>query len=88
LATFGFWRSFGCECGTDRNIKSTAPGDVSVRWDSRVSKLGLFPPPLWLGRGRYESQHWVLYLNLTTPTPDPSPQGGGEHAESVALLRG
>jgi hypothetical protein len=35
-----------------------------------------FPPPLWgrVGRGVI-----VRHSCKTTPTPNPSPQGGGEH---------
>ena len=47
--------------------------------------LSPFPPPLW-GRVR-EGGHIGLpgFLN-TTPTPNPSPQGGGEKSERDSSL--
>src|SRR5512144_2181940 len=61
------------------------------------SKLGLLPPPCggglgragggWGGGGGGGGGGWLLLRELcpptATPTPNPSPQGGGEHTEWV-----
>lgn len=47
----------------------------------------LFPPPLW-GRVREGVNRRIAMNRLfKTPTPNPSPQAGGEHAEFAARLR-
>jgi hypothetical protein len=38
-----------------------------------------------MGRGVVQDGK-CRYLNRTTPTPNPSPQGGGEHTEYAALF--
>jgi hypothetical protein len=43
---------------------------------SLARTLVLFPPPLW-GRVREGGTPQTL-RTVATPTPDPSPQGGGE----------
>ena len=43
--------------------------------------LRLFPPPL---RGRVREGGRALAHHLWTPTPNPSPQGGGERTEYPA----
>src|SRR5262249_29686909 len=51
-------------------------------------ELGVLPPPLWgrAGEGGWcVWQHWCT--NLATPTPNPSPQGGGEYIEYAATAR-
>ena len=49
----------------------------------RAARLRLLPPPLWgrVGEGVARSR---LTAMLTTPTPNPSPQGGGEHIAFAA----
>src|SRR5262249_44560638 len=54
------------------------------------SELGLLPPPLW---GRAGEGGWCGDMMMappekhrTTPTPNPSPKGGGEHTEYAAAL--
>ena len=42
---------------------------------------GLFPPPL---RGRAREGGRAVVRHLSTPTPNPSPQGGGERTEYAA----
>jgi hypothetical protein len=49
--------------------------------------LGLLPPPLWGRVGEGGGAVWQRRrFNLATPTPNPSPQGGGERTESAAPL--
>jgi hypothetical protein len=43
--------------------------------------LGLFPPPLW---GRVREGGGAIVRRRSTPTPNPSPQGGGERTEYAA----
>src|SRR5262249_34958683 len=44
-------------------------------------RLGLLPPPLW-GRAGEGVVLWQRErASLATPTPNPSPQGGGERTE-------
>src|SRR5439155_25805019 len=48
-------------------------------------RLGLYPPPC--GEGRREAPGWGSCGEPLTapPTPNPSPQGGGEYTECAAL---
>jgi hypothetical protein len=53
--------------------------------DQRCVKLGLLPPPLW-GRVGEGGGPIARIERVITPTPNPSPQGGGEHIEFAALF--
>src|SRR5262245_1099925 len=47
--------------------------------NQREHELGLLPPPLWGRGGEGGGAVWQrVHANLATPTPNPSPQGGGE----------
>src|SRR5262249_5879498 len=52
-------------------------------------ELDLLPPPLWgrAGEGgvRRDNGGATCEGNRATPTPNPSPQGGGERTERVSL---
>src|SRR5262249_62196427 len=51
-------------------------------------ELSLLPPPLWGRVGEGGGAHGKRRcVNLATPTPSPSPQGGGECTEYAASLR-
>jgi hypothetical protein len=46
--------------------------------DMVAKRTSLFPPP-WRGRGRVGGNSVAAGNIFSTPTPDPSPQGGGVH---------
>jgi len=52
----------------------------------KSGELGLLPPPLWgrVGEGVVRVANGAP--NLATPTPSPSPQGGGERSQYAASL--
>ena len=53
--------------------------------DTSAMLMWGFPPPLW-GRDREGGSGWIR-SPAATPTPDPSPQGGGEPACMRGKLR-
>ena len=55
-----------------------AASDVCLKFFTALYEVSPFPPPLW-GRGREGGTPRGLRVR-GTPTPAPSPQGGGEHS--------
>ena len=51
-------------------------------------RLGLLPPPLWGRVGEGGGAICNSEGDLMTPTPNPSPQGGGAHTEHTAMPSG
>src|SRR5262245_31726056 len=79
-----------------RNRLDAAASPLSA-WNRRASRLiGPEPgraansvcslPPCGGGVGRGGVRGMLVRQDLGTPTPNPSPQGGGERTESAALI--
>src|SRR5919201_3315094 len=70
------------------SVVAIGHGRVHANEGSASGELGLLPSPLW-GRGGEGVARRIMIAppekHRTTPTPNPSPQGGGEHTECVAL---
>ncbi len=50
----------------------------------RTANSAFSPSPLWGGSAREACRGGGASFGATTPTPGPSPQGGGEHSEFAA----
>jgi hypothetical protein len=62
---------------------ATAPTSDPPEYDDRASRAASSPSPLvGEGRGGGSGDLGATVPHLTTPAPDPSPQGGGEQKQS------
>src|SRR5262249_30227856 len=73
----------GAERITAQEIAERAPAAAAIGRSS-CNRLGLLPPPLWGRGGEGGRCCCASYVHNSTPTPNPSPQGGGELTEFVA----
>ena len=73
---------------TELAIGGLLPLLIPLKWNQRERRTRSAPSPLvgegWGGGWCSEISVAPPAQNRTTPTPNPSPQGGGEHTEIVA----
>jgi hypothetical protein len=70
--------------GIGRTPASLDKGRAAEYEPRRRGKRGLLPPPLWGRAGEGGGAIVTSATRCGTPTPNPSPQGGGERTETAA----
>ncbi|MEX2035222.1 MAG: 23S rRNA (adenine(2503)-C(2))-methyltransferase RlmN [Xanthobacteraceae bacterium] len=80
-----------CHTGTQRLVRNLTAGEIVGQVMVARDRLGdwpssLLPPPLWGRVGEGGMSHDTGRVQRSTPTPDPSPQGGGEKKAGDRLV--